>query len=50
MAAGSEDVSRLLVRPGSGLEFEARNQRWGPFVPFYQLGFGEGYHMYFDME
>ncbi len=49
IAAGSGDVAGLLVKRGNGLEFEVRNQRWGPFVPFYRLGFGEGYHMYFDV-
>lgn len=50
ISVASSDPSGVLVKRGGALEFEARNQRWGPFVPFYRLGFGEGYHMYFDLE
>lgn len=49
MSGSLDRITESISRRGKALEFEAPNQRWGPFVPFYRLGFGQGYHMYFDV-
>ena len=50
LAPGRGDLSCWIARDGEGLQFRAENQPNGLFVPFYKVGFGEGYHMYFDLE
>jgi hypothetical protein len=47
---GKGELSRWMARRGEGLEFDARNQPQGSFVPFYRVGFAQGYHMYFDLD
>lgn len=40
--------AKLLARSGSALEFHGSLAGMSRFVPFYKLGFGELYQMYFD--
>jgi hypothetical protein len=43
-----KDVSDLLTRSGSGLDFHAASTHSSRFTPFYKLAFGDLYEMYFD--
>jgi DUF1680 family protein len=47
---GKGELARWMVRRDEGLEFDAGSQPQGRFVPFYRLGFAQGYQMYFDVE
>jgi hypothetical protein len=53
---GNEDFSRLLIRDGSSLRFRMVEPsagvfapEWGSFLPFYEVGAGIPYRMYFDL-
>jgi len=48
-AAANRDPSGWLARSGAGLEFEAKGQTPGAFVPFYKLRHNDSYCMYFDI-
>jgi hypothetical protein len=43
------DLSAWLARRGSGLEFAGPAPDRGAFVPFYKVGGGVPYQMYFDL-
>ncbi len=43
------DPSAWIARRGAGLEFSAGSQPQGSFRPFYQVGAGVPYDMYFDL-
>jgi len=45
-----KDVSRWLVPGGQPLEFSAAAQPQGAFLPFYKVGQGTPYNMYFDLQ
>ena len=46
------DIAKSLMRSGGNLNFHLDDQFRAetPFVPFYSLGFGEPYQMYFDVQ
>lgn len=48
LAAPLEDPAAAIRRNGSGLEFSAPRQPEGTFVPFFRVGAGVPYNMYFD--
>jgi hypothetical protein len=39
-----------MVSGGKPLEFSSAGQPQGSFVPFYQVGQGTPYNMYFDLK
>lgn len=43
------NVSAWISKSGKPLEFNAASQPLGTFVPFYQMGEGTPYNMYFDL-
>jgi hypothetical protein len=43
------DLSRWIERRGTGLEFTAPEASRGTFLPFYKVGAGTPYEMYFDL-
>jgi uncharacterized protein len=43
------DLARWIERRGSGLEFTGPAPERGTFVPFYKIGAGTPYQMYFDL-
>jgi hypothetical protein len=49
LIAGKGRPGQWIARRGDGLQFDAGNQPQGVFVPFYSLGYAEGYQMYFDI-
>jgi DUF1680 family protein len=44
------DVSAWMAASGKPLEFSSAAQPQGPFLPFYQVGRGTPYNMYFDLK
>jgi len=46
----SPNPSGWIVRKGRSLEFDAGGQSHGPFLPFYKVGEGRPYNMYFDLQ
>ena len=46
----SPNPSGWIVRKGRSLEFDAGGQSHGPFLPFYKVGEGRPYNMYFDLK
>jgi uncharacterized protein len=52
LVPGKGDLPDWIVRDGEGLQFRMKSRRSqpGPFVPFYELGRNEPYHMYFDLQ
>ncbi|MGH9342557.1 MAG: hypothetical protein ACRD19_02165 [Terriglobia bacterium] len=44
------NASSWIVESGKSLEFNAAGQPLGTFVPFYQMGQGTPYNMYFDLQ
>ncbi len=44
------DVSGWIVPKGDSLEFSAVEQPHGAFLPFYRVGVGTPYNMYFDVK
>jgi hypothetical protein len=45
-----EDQSKWITSAGKPSEFRALAQSRGKFVPFYRLGYGTPYCMYFDLQ
>ena len=50
LIAKGGNASSWIVENGKPLEFNAAGQPLGSLVPFYQLGEGTPYNMYFDLE
>jgi DUF1680 family protein len=48
--ASPEDRSKWITPAGKQLEFGALARSRGKFVPFYRLGYGTPYCMYFDLQ
>jgi DUF1680 family protein len=44
------DASQWIVAKGQPLEFSGLTQPHGSFLPFYKVGMGTPYNMYFDLE
>ncbi|MGA2327700.1 MAG: beta-L-arabinofuranosidase domain-containing protein [Bryobacteraceae bacterium] len=49
---GKGEPSRWILPEGEGLRFRVDDRHWkrAPLVPFYKLGFGEPYRMYFMLQ
>lgn len=45
----AKDLSHWLTRQGKGLEFAGAGRSVSTFVPFYRIGEGDPYTMYFDL-
>jgi len=45
-----ENLARWLTRKEKGLEFSGSGRSTSTFVPFYRIGEGDPYAMYFDLE
>ena len=45
-----ENVASWILENGKPLEFKAAGQPLGTLVPFYQVGEGTPYNMYFDLK
>ncbi len=50
LSAPATHISRCMYRAGEALQFRATNQPTGLFVPFYKVGAGSPYGMYFDLQ
>jgi hypothetical protein len=48
--ASRTELSKWITPAGKPLQFQAAGQSAGTLVPFYQMGFGVPYCMYFDLE
>jgi hypothetical protein len=44
-----KDLAHWLTRQGKGLEFSGAGRSMSTFVPFYRIGEGDPYTMYFDL-
>jgi DUF1680 family protein len=49
MVAKGQDISKWMLPSGQQLEYRSASQA-APFVPFYRVGAGTSYGMYFDVE
>jgi DUF1680 family protein len=45
-----DELSKWITPTFKALEFDAVGQKQGVFVPFYRLGLGTPYNMYFDLQ
>ena len=52
-----QELSKWIIRTGKSLEFHVAQQTtgvfappWGEFTPFYEIGLGVPYRMYFDLK
>jgi DUF1680 family protein len=50
LAPKGNDISDWLTARGPGLEFSGVGQPHGAFLPFYKVGAGTPYNMYFDLQ
>lgn len=48
-APGLSDPSNWITPQGGPLEFQSKQRSTGTFVPFYRVGRGTSYRMYFDL-
>ena len=49
MVAGERDTSNWILPSGEPLEYRVPSQPTPRFVPFYRVGVGASYGMYFDL-
>jgi hypothetical protein len=52
LLSGDREIAQSPMRTGRGINFHLDNRfrEETPFVPFYKLGYGEPYQMYFDLQ
>jgi hypothetical protein len=50
MAAAGRDPSKWMLPSGQPLEYRVPSKPTRPFVPFYRVGMGTSYGMYFDLQ
>jgi hypothetical protein len=46
----ADDLSSSLIAAGQALEFSSPAQPPGAFIPFYKVGKGTPYNMYFNLQ